>query len=354
MKKESRLILLVPLINKTAKEEEEIKEILKEELNWELIVGELLHHRLGGYFYMALPEEYRKKLNKEVRKAFETIITAQKKQVKETYEILQPIIDEFDKNNIRYAGLKGVIYNATMYEIGIRRTNDTDLLVLEEDLNKLDKILRERGYIQTLMKNGEFKEASRKEKMIQIMNYHDLIPYMKLLPEESLSDRHEIDINFQFDSKENDITKKIFDIGTETYESEYLRIKGLPWKSNLAHLCIHFYREASNTLWTKRRRDMVLYKVVDIMNMIRYLKDKKEDINEWPQFMESLGLSKPAYYTLYVVSEFYDDPLIKSWMNNININDKSFVKMINTEKQKEKIEREETFFDSAFTQIYSI
>jgi hypothetical protein len=82
------------------------------------------------------------------------------------------------------------------------------------------------------------------------MNYHDLVPFVKLFDNDYLTS-HEFDINFHFDSKENDITKNVLEYGTTYYENNYCRVKGLLWETNLAHLTVHFYREASNSLWTE-------------------------------------------------------------------------------------------------------
>jgi hypothetical protein len=346
MRNEYRLILNMVLKNRTLEEEKLLNKIFMQELNWEIIGGQLVNHRLGGYFLSGLSKESYKNVPYELVKTLELIVIAQEKQTLEIIRILKPILEEFEAKGLRYAGLKGIIFNAYLYNPGDRRSNDTDILVYENDLDKLDEILRNYGYIQTFMENGEYKEASRKVKLIQRMNYHDLVPYVKLFDNEFIK-IHEIDINFHFDSKENDITLNIFEKGTELYQNEFYSVRGLPWETNLAHLCVHFFREATNSIWTSGKRDVTLYKIVDIINAIRSCKEE-DKITNWPDLMKSLKLEKAAYYTLFVISQFYEDEIVKSMMDRLSPKDDSFLYEIKIEGQNRVEKRSESFVESAF------
>lgn len=129
--------------------------------------------------------------------------------------------------------------------------------------------LRAMGYIQSNMSNGEMVEATKKEKIIQRMNYHDLVPYVKKTKMGIL----ELDINFLFDGNKNLIDKNVYEMGTMVYKGRY-RITGLNPYTNLAFLCCHFYREATDTIWTEGKRDVTLYKIVDMMNFIRFYREQ--------------------------------------------------------------------------------
>lgn len=346
MKKEYDLVLLAVLKNRTPQDENKLSEILDTEIQWDIVIGQLLHHRLVGYFLSGLNEEQKNKIFKETRIALELLVEAQKKQTLETLELVNPILEVLDKEGIKYAGLKGLVFNAGLYSPGDRRSNDTDLLILEEDLDKLDSVLRENNYIQTLMSNGEYKEATRKEKLIQRMNYHDLVPYVKLFDKEFVSE-HEFDINFHFDSKDNNITKEVLEYGLEVYENEYYKIKGLPWETNLAHLCVHFYREGTNSIWTSEKRDVVLYKLVDIINLIRSNKSE-EKMKMWPELMIKLNLQKAGYYTMHVLSQFYNDKTIEYFKTELKPEDISYITEITVEGANKVELRKELFYEKAF------
>ena len=73
------------------------------------------------------------------------------------------------------------------------------------------------------------------------MNYHDLVPYYKI----DGKNRIKVDVNFQFDSKENEITEEVLNFGVCSYEKHGFAVQGLRWETHLMHLCVHFYREAT-------------------------------------------------------------------------------------------------------------
>jgi hypothetical protein len=345
IKKEYAILLQSVRVNMTEEEEEQLIDLHNDKIDWGIIAGQMFNHRLGGYFIKNLSEKRRSYIPKELRCTLELLVQAQRRQTNDIYKVLAPILEELDRYGVRYAGLKGIVLNSSIYAPGDRRSNDTDLLVYEEDLEKLDEILRKHGYLQTFGKKVNYKEATRREKLIQRMNYHDLVPYVKVLDKEFLTE-HKIDINFQFDSKENNITKQIFDYGTVKYKNEFGQVQALPWETNLAHLCVHFHREGVNSLWTDGKRDVILYKIVDIMNAIRSCPEPSK-IESWPELMNKLNLQKAAYYTMYALSQFYEDHRISKLMQGLNVKDTSFVNEIKREGKNEIEIRTKSFFESA-------
>lgn len=347
MKNEHRLILIASLNMKTQYENEQINDLLETKLDWCEIAGQLFNHRLAGYFLLGLTNDQQKKVPRELRKAIDLLIIAQKQQTIKNYEIIEPILAEFYKDNLRYAGLKGLIFNIDNYKMGIRRSNDIDLLVPESELLKLDGILRKFGYIQSFLPDGRLVEASKKEKLIQRMNYHDLVPYVKEINDEI----NEIDINFMFDTKENEITQKVFDMGLTEYKNDEYSAIGLPFETNLAFLCIHFFREGTNSLWTDGKRDVVLYKLVDIMNVIRKYKDDF-NIEKWTTLVKELGIDHKCYYAFYMLAQFYpEDELLKELLKLLEPVDKSYLFEVKIEGQNKVVKRTESFYDVAFNHI---
>lgn len=347
MEKEYRLILLAVLVNKTQLEELLIDNLLKNKLDWCEIAGQLFNHRLAGYFLLGLTKDQQKKVPRELRKAIELLIVAQRQQTIKKYEIIKPILAEFQKENLRYAGLKGLIFNIDNYEMGIRRSNDVDLLVSESELLKLDEVLRKFGYIQSFLPEDKLIEASKKQKLIQRMNYHDLVPYVKEIDNEI----NEIDINFTFDTKENEITQKIFDMELTEYKNDEYSVIGLPFETNLAFLCIHFFREGTNSLWTDGKRDVVLYKLVDIMNVIRKYKDVF-NIEKWTTLVKQLGIDHKCYYTFYMLAQFYpEDELLQKLLKLLEPIDKSYLFEVKIEGQNKIMKRTESFYNAAFSHI---
>jgi len=349
--REQRAVLLAVLNNRNEDEEKELNNIIQNELDWGMVGGILLHHRLSGYFINNLSENQKKYLSTEFKKTLELIVKAQKIATNENYKLLLPIFEEFEKNGIRYAALKGLVYNFTIYQAGYRRSNDSDLLVLEEDLDKLDKVLRSNGFIQCFSKS-EFKEASRKAKFTQRLNHHDLVPYMKKIDGTIVSEM-KIDINFHFDSKDNDISKEIYNYGTTIVSNGIFSLRMLRLETHLAHLCVHFYREATNSIWTSERRDVTLYKVIDIVNTLRmYLKDN--NLLDWCNLMKKFGIQNQCYFTLYTLVQFYPDLIPKDLFKQLDINEEDIVNEIKISGRNERVIRDKSFYNSAFDMKYCI
>ncbi|WP_127531613.1 nucleotidyltransferase family protein [Paenibacillus kobensis] len=352
LKKEYDLILTACLRNRTDSEEEKLNGLVSEEMDWGLVGGELVHHRLGGYFYSGLSQDQRQYLFPEFLKALDLLVRAQRQQTLEVNQALLPILNRLEEEGIRYAALKGAVFNASIYALGERRSNDSDILVLEDDLDKLDIILREAGYIQSMMHNGQLVEATRREKMIQRMNHHDLVPYVRAL-DGAFLDKHEIDINFHFDNKENDITRKVFDQGTFVYEGVHYTIRGLPWETHLAHLCVHFHREGSSSIWSSGRRDVVLYKIIDIANTIRLsYTDPAKNMDEWADTMIQLNLTKEAYYTLHHIQSFYKDLVPADLVATLMPEDTRYVQEIEISGERRYEQRKTSFYDDAFNLFF--
>lgn len=167
MKKEHSLILKAVLQNKSEKEIREIDKILDSNLDWIEIAGIALNHRLGGYIYKGLNTSQQKKMPKEVVKALELLVRAQKEQFEENLEEICKVNDALEEAKIKFAVLKGAFFGCEMYEKGTRRSNDIDLLVYEDDLGKLDTCLRAMGYIQSNMSNGEMVEVTKKKRLFR-------------------------------------------------------------------------------------------------------------------------------------------------------------------------------------------
>lgn len=343
---ENEIILLGCIIKKTQEEKDRLEELLRLKLDWAYIGGQLLHHRLSGYFYHGL-EGLRKYLFSEFSSTLKLIFDAQTILTKERYEVIKPIIKDFDDNNLRWAGLKGLVYCLEIYPYGVRRSNDCDFLVYEGDLDKVDDILRNQGYIQSL-DNGK-TEATRQEKLIQRMNYHDLAGYFKPI-KSNLQDSIKIDINFHIDSKDNDITLKVFDYGTVMINKDGYFMRMLIRETHFIQLCIHFYRETTNTLWTKRRKDILLYKIVDCYNTFRDLSNT--EVINIIDISKQLNVDKQVCFTFYYLNEFYDDKKLKIFLNKFNYVDTDFLKEIYDTKNNTVHMREKSYYDTVFDLVF--
>ena len=312
MENEYRFLLYSVLNSRTTEEYEIINELFSQKLDWEKIGGQLINHRLEGYFLKNISKELYNKVPKEIMNTLELLKISQKKQIEIIGENLVPIFMEFHKRNVRYIGLKGLILNASIYEPGYRRSNDSDILVHSEDLNTVNEILIQNGYKQDDESIGNKIDVS-----IKVKNSHALVPYKKNMNEEFIYE-HSIDINYHVNNENNDITLKLLNYGSKIYSNQFYKVRGLPEEINLAYLCVDFYEERLKFSGVNRKKNLMLYKLVDIYHIFR-LCIKQDLLNNWSRIIEELHIDNAVYYTLYVLNKFYQNDCIQTKLNELNI-----------------------------------
>lgn len=306
-RKEYEFLLKAVLIEKKEEELKYINQILQGPIDWIEVIGIAMNHRLCGYLYKGLTKEQNNKMPMELKKNVEMLVYGQSVKQEKMYKYINELNEILLSHNIRYAGLKGIIYGTCLYTKGTRRSNDIDLLVYEEDLSQIDELLRSVGYIQANVKGDKLVEATKQEKIIQRMNYHDLIPYMKQTEDGIIG----IDINFLFDGKDNLIDSKVFEIGTYMYTGKEYSFKGLEINTNLAFLVCHFYREATGALWMDNKRNLILYKIVDIANYIRHFEEQM-DVEKVVKLFQELNIIEKALYSFLMIQKFYNQNFINA------------------------------------------
>lgn len=349
MRDENRFLLLAVLKNRTEEEQQIINALAKKKMDWGYIAGQLTHHRLSGYFLAGLDEEQKNKLHYELRIALEMIVNVQKQQHKEMLSCILPVLNLFDEYQIKYAALKGLVLNTCLYSAGERRSNDSDILVLERDLDRIDAVLTTEKYWQALYVNQDFKAMTPEEKRRQREQYHDF-PYVKRVDSEYMR-YHMIDLNIRFDSKDNEITYEIFEYGLVRYQGDGYAVWGLPWATNLAQLCVHFYREGSESFFIDHQTDIMLYKIVDIVNVIR----QRPGQMEWPEWiarMKQWNLQKAAYFTFYHIDQLYPQLLPAQVLAALAPEDLLFLEEISVSDKNRTEKRTHSLLQAAFDLYY--
>ena len=300
MREEEKVILLGVLSKRSEDEEAFFSELLEKRLDWAWIAGTLVRHRINGNFIQNINESQRKVINPKILSAFDLLSRMYEAINIQNLHMCKKIFTNAKKCKLKIAGLKGVVFNTSLYSLKTRMSNDIDILVAENDIKQFDVMMRELGFIQSL--DGGISEATRKEKIIQIMNYHDLVPYYKKINKIYMN-TIKVDVNFHFDNKEHDITEEILKYGTEEYKGNGFCVEGLDWKTHLLHLCAHYYREATGEIWKKGKRNLDLYKLVDIENTFRTIEDSQ--LAYWYEAVDEFGLQDVCYYTVNNLNEFY-------------------------------------------------
>lgn len=301
------------------------------DIYWELLLGQIIMNRISKLAYINLlnmkidmPKVFKKNLKKHCE------IDEQKAKI--FLSNLCEIVKVFDDAEFNYAFIKGAYLTPEVYELGERTSNDIDVLINKKDLKICKKLLKDNGYIQgRVNEDGVIEEASRKEILFSSMNYGETIPFLK----KTSTGVIEIDVNFSLNEGKYDdshlveyMLKRRVKVKTKKLQDNFL------WTLNetdfLIQLCCHLYKEASNIVWVKYRRDLSMYKFVDILYLLKkwgtyeFCRKFENEVNE-------NHLQKECYYALSAVHEFWPECLndnVVKMINSIKPNDISYIKKI--------------------------
>lgn len=343
---EEKIVLLGSVQRRTDVENEELIKLMEEKNDWGWIVGALLRHRLNGYFMIGMKDMIKNKIPKKTIKAFKMLCNIYEQSNIINLKLSEDLFQRLNNEKIPCAGLKGIIHNTSIYCLNMRISNDIDVLLCEKEYKKFDKVMKSMGFYQSA--DGGKTEASRKEKLIQVMNYHDLLPYYKKCDHWFMK-QIEIDVNIHFDCKENDITEAILEEGITEYSANGYSTQGLIWPLHCLHLCSHYYREATNSIWYEDNRDIELYKIVDIENTFRV--NNENVFEQMIKIAKKYNLINSMYYTLFYLNELYPNNRYKKILqgfDGIDINEIGKIRF----PSGEKIDVQKDFFDRTFQMIY--
>ena len=266
---------------------------LNEEILFGQLLGEICLNRIEGLAYIKLRNK-KGEFPKEFIQTLENVYTANQEENKKYKQSLKELARIFEQASFDYAFLKGSILITKIYEEGIRRSNDVDILINESSITECQNLLISNGFVQGFkVGNNEIRNATRKEIIISRMNYGETVPFVKKINGEVLV----VDLNFSLDYKPEigeSTVKKMLDKKVElNYED--VKLCTLQYIDFLIHLCCHLYKEATTFDWIKRNRDLQLYKFSDINILINlYIND--DNVGKLVGRIIELGVVKECYY----------------------------------------------------------
>ena len=301
MKREYSIVLeLCRFLNPN---KENIKCILNNPLDYPVVLGQLLYNRMGAVAYQTLKKcNLLGTLNREFCNILATIYEADCEK-SESFEQSIDIVSGILRNSdFPYALLKGA-YLTSIYPKGLRISNDIDILIEQNNITNLVKLLTENGFVQGHLRNGIFLPATRLEIINSRMNRGETVPFIKKvdLPNSKYC---EIDINFSIDSiayQKTDIVNTMLGNSQMLIHDTSYTLCSLDF---LIHLCVHLFKEATIMNWVDMGRDLSLYKFCDIYVLI----DKWMDDGFYRAItyrIHKYGLQKECYYSLYYTKELF-------------------------------------------------
>lgn len=267
---------------------------LNEELLFSQLLGEICLNRIEGLAYIKLKNN-KGEFPKEFIQTLEKIYNANKAENRKYKQDIKELANIFEAASFDYAFLKGAVLITKIYDEGLRRSNDVDILINESSISACQNLLLSNGFIQGYKVGcNEIRKATRREIIISRMNYGETVPFVKRINGQVF----EVDLNFSMDYKpeigESIVQKMLAKKVELNYED--VKLSTLHYIDFLIHLCCHLYKEATTFEWVKRNRDLQLYKFSDINILINRCINK-DNVEEIVNRIIELGVMKECYYT---------------------------------------------------------
>lgn len=290
-------------------------------MDWAAFLGTSFLNRVNGVVYKNIKEI--DAINHYVKYFLKIAFIEQCERTRIHQQEIKIIADAFENNSIRYSFMKGAVLNTIFYEPGLRISNDTDIMVDINDLDKAGEILKELGYIQGSEKNGVICPASKKEIMFARLNTYEIVPFIKAIGDRHLS-FHEVDINFRLSNEDSTKSAREMLADTVVLHNGQFNIRTLSLENFLMFLCIHHYREATMIFKIVRGEDLSLYKFMDI-HVLLTAKKQKIDWDKLYDIVVLFDKIRDVYYTLYYTEIFFPLSVPPDIMEKFKPEDERFI-----------------------------
>ena len=281
-----------------------IEKLLLEDPLLATVLGHLLQNRVAGVAYETLRTTENWLLTDPIfERTLRKIHTEYRRRVKAYKSAVRRIDELLVDCRGDYAMLKGAVL-CGIYPEGLRSSNDIDLLIEKKNLSKIENALKAAGLKQGSVKNGEFVPASRKEIIFASMMKGETMPYV-LETGDPMLPYLEIDLNFALGYK-NESSDRVKAMLSKVVRRDFgeFAVETLCKEDFLIHLCAHLYKEATAYPWIQMRRDLCMYKFVDIYLLTEeYGKAAYERLADR---MKELGCEKECWYALTYTKALFD------------------------------------------------
>lgn len=240
----------------------------------------------------------------------------QKESVRKLYqarvEMASPLMTLFEIEGISYAVLKGAYLADTAYkEMGIRTSNDLDILIRKSDIKRVKELCAECGFVagKSDRVNQEIVPYSRKQQVAFALNTHQIATMVKIGTNKDF-DFYDtvIDFNFKLSWGEYqgnavmsddflEYTKKITD-------SNHCSYYVLETTYNFIQLCLHAYKEANGLFFVKLNEGLCLRAFLDIYYYIIEIADER-DIPLLMDILQKNQIESYIYFILKIIQDIF-------------------------------------------------
>lgn len=296
-------------------------------INWPLVLGFVSYHRIAGLFYEKFNKINVRLLDFPVFFSTYMINQSQKIRSELQFDEIKKISRALDKSDIKYIFLKGSVLNQLIYEPGSRASNDIDILVNKDSINKVTDILNSIGFMQGKYnyKTNTIEPFSEEELKESIIKKGETCPFVKISNNPTIK-TIDVDVNFSLDWDSNydtNIINTILDSRIKIdIDNGYIYSLNIYY--NLIELCTHFYKDMALLDIISKRKVFDLYKVLDIYYLIKKFY-KNINFTEFEKAISYTNTYDFVYFTLINISALFNDfetkeiaQLLKNMENKIS------------------------------------
>lgn len=237
-------------------------------------------------------------------------------------DLAEDLHANFVDDNIKVIFLKGYALKKSIYKNNSTRYfNDIDILIHQNDIPKVEKILIEKNFRYGKYYGKELYLASRREIIAQRINTHELYN----LTQKKSDIVCNVDINFKFSWVGVVQYEKMQEIPFEFLWENTISVDGKYILNNeiqFIHLCSHFYNEAVYFDFNydkkiyKQIKDMKLFRIVDILMLINL----NLDIEKIYCVCKKYNCVYKIEYILAIIINIFGEELIRAFGDFFIIN----------------------------------
>mgnify|MGYP000890488608 CR=1 FL=1 len=214
----------------------------------------------------------------------------------------ESIFNFFEENNIQYAVLKGAYLDKIGYkDIGIRHSDDIDILINREDYEKVIEYFLKDGFEFGDMRDGKLNIYKRSTVLYTLMYSHQSAPLIKITEAGSI----EIDLNFSICQEPNiKLTNNLLFNNTEIIDYHGILYHVLKPEFFLMQLCLHSYYDLNS-----------IFKLIDDGVVFRLICDPYYfakssiglDLQKFINIVNDCNVKKYIDYVFYYIHLLFND-----------------------------------------------
>ncbi|MFE7741634.1 nucleotidyltransferase family protein [Nocardia sp. NPDC057455] len=336
---EIELVLLLSLPDPRPDDVGAMLRLLNTPLDWNQVLGMLTVHRVIGVAWhnvvryaiqqrQTLPCAYFLKSLKVTAGGQRVMAEEQTARTAEVQRILQ-------QAGVRSAVLKGSAVAKMAYpDPGMRTFNDNDLLVDRARLPDATAALHEAGYVQGSWDyaTGSVRPAPRRQVLHMAVHSHQTYSYMKPTPDASLLECHRLDMHFSVDL----MTGNRSDSAVSALLDDRMELGGLTVIAPIdmfIFTCLHLAREAVHRNEVLALKDLVLYKLVDILALSTGEHCPRIDFDALPARADRLGFAPEVYFALHYTDAVFPGRVPAGLLDRLRPHDLDYLSEVRDGKQ---------------------